>query len=97
MVVQGFALSSDRFPTLSQTWKHTAEVLPPALSLLLYAVTAGVFLWLMTVHWLFAAFDIKGFDGVEFGVVIAGVLYGTMAFFANYRKGKKVEEVKKPD
>lgn len=72
--------------TLSATWAWFRSEMPWPVAVFSSAVLGAVFLWLMSVHWLFDSLDRPGFDAVEKIVVIVGALLGGLGGALAVRK-----------
>lgn len=84
VLLEGFALVHNEFPTLSESWRHARATWPQWASIVLVLGTFAVGVWLLTIHWGFSVFDRSGHvDDVVAG--LAGVLLGVLALVAERR------------
>lgn len=88
LVAEAFALITNR-DTLSSTWFWLRDLLPVPVALLLSAALGALFLWLLSVHWLFAGVDRPGFDLVERAFVTIGAGIGLVGGFLSYKRRKQ--------
>lgn len=92
LVVELYTVAAGK-TTLSATWFWARDLMPLPLALLVSGALGGLFVWLLSVHWIFSGLDRPGFDWLERGLVVIGLVVGAAgAAVSKPRKGRHGDE-----